>query len=226
MKRSAIPSILLCLAAAAAWPAPAKTAVRTPVELADPAAGAQTIEIRIPNANLEVTGGPAPGVRVTGAMEALHKDGEWARLLAQECGLAFHREGTALVLEPRYPAGETGREAQKRGRLWFHLHLEVPSTLPLGLYTKAGDMVLKGEFSASLIAEAGRGDIRLAFVPAFRELDARTLLGRVRGFPDTAIRRFYSPLGQRRLWLNPSGTRMGFLKTSRGDILLQGKDIR
>jgi len=224
MKRLFLFSAMLIAAAAVAWPGTAKTSIRTPVELTDDAAGAQTLEVRLPRANLEVVGGPGTEVRVFGSLEALHKNGEMARALAQACGAAFRREGTTLVLEPRFPEGEVGREARKRGRLWFHLRLEVPSTLPIGLYTKAGDMAFKGEFLASLIAEAGRGDIRLDFVPTFRELDARTLLGRVRGFPDTAIRRFYSPLGQRRLWLNPSGTRMGFLKTQRGDIIVQGKD--
>ena len=225
MKRLFVLSLMFCLGTASGWAAAAKTSIRTPVEVSDAAAGAQTIEIRIPNANLEVVGGPGPGVRAAGTMETLHKDPQRARLLSKGCGLAFRREGTVLVLEPRTPEGALGREARK-GRLWFHLRLEVPSTLPVGLYSRAGDMVLRGEFRASLIAEAGRGDIRLAFLPGFREMDARTLIGRVRGFPDTALPRFYSPLGQRRLWLNPAGSRMAFFRTRRGNIILQGKDTQ
>jgi hypothetical protein len=211
------------LAAAQTWAGAPRTEVRTPVEIVDAAQGALTIEVRIPNANLEVVGGAGPGVRAAGTMETLHKDPGRANLLAQGCGLTFRREGTVLVLEPRYPGGALGREARK-GRLWFHLRLEVPSALPLGLYTSAGDIVLKGERRASLVVEAGHGDIRLEFAPAFREVDARTLAGRVRGFPETALKRFYSPFGQRRLWLDPAGERTAYLKTRHGDITLHGKD--
>lgn len=224
MTRFALPLFASLLAAAPAWAGAAPvTEIRTPVEIADAAAGAGTIEVRIPNANLEVVGIPGVAVRASGTMETLHKDPDRARILAQGCGLAFRREGTVLVLEPRYPDGAPGREARK-GRLWFHLRLELPSTLPFGLYTKAGDIVLNGGFAASLVVEAGHGDIRLEFTPSFREVDARTMAGHVRGFPPTALKRFYSPFGQRRLWLNPAGERTAFLKTRHGDVILQGKD--
>ena len=225
MKRSSLLSAILCLAAVSGWTAAGKTAVRTPVEVADALDGARTLEIRIPNANLELTGGDSAGVKAAGTMETLHQDPARAYLLAQGCGLVFRREGSTLVLEPRYPDGALGREARK-GRLWFHLRLEVPSSLPFGLYSDAGDVVLKGPFGASLVVEAGHGDIRLEFTPAFREVDARTMAGRVRGFPETAMKRFYCPFGQRRLWLNPAGERTAYLKTHRGDITLQGKDTQ
>jgi len=225
MKRIAALVFASLLAPAWGLAAGARTEVQTPVEIIGDAAGAGALEIRLPNANLEVVGGPGAGVRAAGSMETLHKDPQRANLLAQGCGLVFRREGSTLVLEPRIPGGALGREARK-GRLWFHLRLEVPSSLPLGIYTRTGDIVLKGEFRASLVAEAGRGDIRLEFSPAFREVDARTLMGRVWGFPEASLHRFYSPLGQRRLWLNPAGDRAAFLRTRRGDIILQGKDSR
>jgi hypothetical protein len=225
MKRILFPLFASILAAAPAWAGVPRTEVRTPVELAHATEGVGTIEFRIPHANIEVVGGTGAGVRVTGTMETLHKDAERARLLSQGCGLAFRREGSTLVLEPRYPDGALGREARK-GRLWFHLRLEVPSSLPFGLYSDAGDVVLKGPFGASLVVEAGHGDIRLEFTPAFREVDARTMAGHVRGFPETAMKRFYCPFGQRRLWLDPAGERTAYLKTHRGDITLQGKDTQ
>lgn len=223
MRAAALTLLLTCCLVPDGWAAGSRTAVRTPLEIEIDPGRAGSLEVRIPNANLEVTGGAVDRVTVSGTMETIHRDPARARELAGECALVFRREGAVLVLEPRFPDGRSGREARK-DRLWFHLRLEVPSTLALGLYTRAGDAVLKGGFHAALVVEAGRGDIRLAFAPAFRELDARALWGRVRGFSDAAIKRFYSPFGQRRLWLDPAGERTAFLRTRRGDIILEGKD--
>ncbi len=216
-------TLLALLFAAAGMAAGTRTEIRTPVELASPLGGAVALEVRIPDATLEVTGGGGSAVTVAGTMETLHRDPQRARDLAEGCGLALRREGATLVLEPRYPSGALGREARK-GRVRFHLTIALPSSLPLGIHAGAGDITLKGEFRASLVVETRRGDIRLDFTPAFREVDARTLAGRVRGFPETALRRFYfSPVGQRRLWLDPSGGNTAFIKTLRGDIILSRK---
>jgi hypothetical protein len=216
-------AILLLLPAITVASAP-RAEVRTPVELAAAVGDARALEIRLPYANLELTAGAGDRVAATGTMETLHKDPQRARDLAQGCGLAFRMERETLVLEPRAPVGVLGNDARKGG-LWFHLRLSVPASLPLTVHSKAGDVTLRGGFRADLAVEAGHGDIVLDFAPAYRELDARTVSGRVRGLPDSALKRFYySPVGQRRLWLDPAGAGTAYFKTLRGDIILPRKD--